>query len=191
MPVKQIKGKKKAISTYSVFIVKSPSKLGQKRHTPVEFSHLSYCDITWNNLGLCPRLLSISLFWSIAPHPWMFGNEKHLYVQQKNDWQRRSQTVNRCGGSNGNTPHRLLDPRWWCCLGKQRRCGLAGGCMSLDRGSGSLKTHAISSLFSLLCVCCAGYDLSASAPGAMPACCQASPPWWRWTPGRPDYPFLL
>lgn len=134
-----------------MFIIKSPSKLGQKRHTPVEFSHLGYCDITRNNLGLCPRLLSISLFWSIAPHTWMFGNEKHLYVQQRSDWQQRSQMVNRCGGSNGNTPHRLLDPRWWCCLGRQRRCGLAGRCMSPDRGSGSLKMHAISSLFSLLC----------------------------------------
>lgn len=59
---------------------------------------------------------------------------------------------------------------WWHCLGRARRCGIVRGSVSPEAGFESLKTRAISSLFSLPCTYSSKCE--ASAPAIKPPLCH-------------------
>lgn len=73
------------------------------------------------------------------------------------DEKEREESDDRCGSLCANLPHRpvvehLFDSGWYC-LARPRRCGLAGGSISLEVGSEVSKPRFTPSLLSLLCAC--------------------------------------
>lgn len=70
-------------------------------------------------------------------------------IQREGDQiQKDTEVPFRCSGLKETVPQMLtfeyLVPSWWHYLGRLRRCGLIGESMSLEAGSESFRTGAIS-----------------------------------------------
>lgn len=66
---------------------------------------------------------------------------------------------------------------WWCCLGRSRRCGPAGGNVSLEAGFEVSKPHNICSLLSLIPAGVQDVSPRLSAHGTMPFLCHHGQLW--------------